>query len=116
MSPQEYCPVCRLPDNTVFQLQGVCRESTVDRLFVLQPGLELLGYTRTRLARAAAAWQIRDLVTGNLSAFTNSTADLPLGTQAWWFTDGSGCRDQDSRSRLLNLHLAVKQPGIFCCG
>ena len=50
-----------------------------------------------------------------MAASTNSTADLPLGSHAWYFSDSSGCREPGAAWRRLNLHLPVPQPGRFCC-
>ena len=44
----------------------------------------------------------------------NDTQDYPIGTQHWYFTDGK-CTDPDEPWRKMNLHLAVQQPGHFCC-
>ena len=45
----------------------------------------------------------------------NSSADLPLGSHAWYFTDGSSCSEPGQPWRRLNLHLPVPQPGHYCC-
>ena len=33
---RQYCPVCRVPGRTAYQLQGVCSNSSIDRFFVLE--------------------------------------------------------------------------------
>ena len=55
--------MCRLPSTTTFHLQGICRESYIDRFYVLQPERQLLGYQRSLLAWTGTNWQITNTVT-----------------------------------------------------
>ena len=59
-------------------------------------------------------WEIVHVNTNSVEAFTNKSADLPVGSNPWFFTDGS-CTEDNQQWKNLNLHLLVEQPGTFCC-
>ena len=44
----ECCPLCEVEELTAYQLQGVCSSSYVDRFYVLQSAVLLLGYIQTK--------------------------------------------------------------------
>ena len=111
------CPICSVPYQAKFQLRGVCQSSDADRLYLLQPGGELLGYGQSKMVWSVqdSRWNIFNLVDKTILAYTNYTKAFPIGTHQWYFTDGS-CTDSDQPWRKLILHLYVQQPGQFCCG
>ena len=113
----QFCPLCRVPRMTSFHLQGICRESVIDRYFVLLSDKELLGFTQNKMlwSGEGTRWEIVNLVTNKTEAFMNNTSGFIFGTQPWYFTDNSNCTDPGESFRSLNFHLKVKQPGMFCC-
>ena len=117
---QKYCPLCRLPHQTVFHLQGICQESFLDRYYMMQSAgsWQMLGYRQDSLdwVEEKRQWQISNMDSKIIMAFLNETSDFPLGTHHWYFIDGSNCSDSDQDWRSLNLHLKVEQPGNVCCG
>ena len=60
-------------------------------------------------------WEVINTITGTIEAFMNETSDFPFAKHSWYFTDGSICSDIGKKSRNLNFHLKVEQPGNFCC-
>ena len=77
---------------------------------------ELLGYIQTRMIyiKSGQTWEIVDTNSNKTLAFTNETSSFPVGVHRWFFLDGD-CTDPDVPWRKLNLHMAVNQPGHFCC-
>ena len=116
---EELCPLCNVPVMTAYHLQGICKESYIDRFFVLQSSQQLLGYIQTKMVwtEENERWEIVNLITNQTEAFTNTTYGLPLGTRPWYFTDKTSCREPEPEEgyRKLNFHLKVEQPGMFCC-
>ena len=109
-----YCPVCKAPTPTMFKLSGVCTGSRIDRLYLLQPDRTMLGYTNTIMVWEDRILSIVDTITLDILAYRNNSQEYPLGTHPWYFTKDN-CTDQGKQFRMLNLHLAVEQPGHFCC-
>ena len=109
---KEYCPICRVKENTELHLQGICKSSYIDRFYVMQSPISLLGYIQTEMVwkEGSHRWEIRNMITNTTEAFTNSTSNFPIGKHLWYFLDKSDCN-----STYLNLHLKIQQPGTFCC-
>ena len=97
---------------------------------------ELLGYKHTKIQPSDSSgktWQIVDASNGAVLASTNLTFNepklfptgnpyfehgkfFPLGKRRWIFHQ-TECKSNPSVPwREMNLHLAVDQPGHFCCG
>ena len=117
---QAYCPLCKMSLNAKFHLQGVCLDSPADSFYLLRPGGWFEGFIQSRLVFSAARglWEILDSRDEGVVARLNHTGDYPLGQHAWYFPARPGsppCTDPQSEERRLNLHLAVEQPGQFCC-
>ena len=114
---KEYCPICSVPRKTSFQLQGVCRNSFIDRFYVLQSDKELLGFMQNKMfwTHNNRRWEIVNMITNETEAFMNKSSDFPFGTHPWYFTDNSNCSDPGQKWRNLNFHGKVEQPGKFCC-
>ena len=115
--------------------------SGLDTYYILQSEnnilkREFLGYTHTKIQPSDSfgeTWQIVDAAKGAVLASTNLTDSepklfptgntnfehgrfLPLGKRRWIFHE-TDCKSNPSVSwREMNLHLAVNQPGHFCCG
>ena len=53
-------------------------------------------------------------VNNRTMAYANDTLDYPIGSHRWYFTDGN-CREKNEKWRKDDPHLAVQQPGYFCC-
>ena len=128
-----FCDVKEIPR---FRLRGSCEDSGLDTYYILQ--IEgniikplLLGYTSAKIqptmGSSGQTWQIVDARNGTILASTNLTFTysqtgqvqsefLPIGQRKWTF-HGTNCRTNSSVAwREMNLHLAVVQPGHFCCG
>ena len=105
-----------MKEQTKFQLRGGCQQNEVDTFFVLQQGRELLGYRQSKMFWSGEdrRWNIANLVDNKNMAYTNDTSAFPIGTRRWYFINGS-CNDPGQLWRKMNLHLAVQQPGYFCC-
>ena len=114
---KEYCPICSVPIETSFQLQRVCRNSFIDRFYVLQSDKELLGFMQNKMIwiQNKRRWEIVNMITNKTEAFMNKSSDFPFGTHPWYFTD-SNCTETGKLWRDLNLHVKYAQPGNFCCG
>ena len=117
----EFCPACRVQNTQiVFHLQGICTNSFVDRFYILQSSNQLLGYIQTKMfwSEENKRWEIVNLLSNNTAAFMNDSSSkfpLPIGFHPWYFTDGSDCIDSNTKTRILNFHLKVDQPGSYCC-
>ena len=111
------CPICELPAMNAYQLQGVCEQSSVDQFYVLQSAKSFLGFIQTKLVWASAdkRWEIVDLITSKKLAYNNDSVGVPLGTHPWYFNDMSNCNDNGKSYKSLNFHVAVEQPGEYCC-
>ena len=74
-------PVCEVSHYIVFELEGVCFNSTVDSFYVLLNDGVLLGLTNTKmfLNNQTNGWEIRHTLTNLLLASTNQTNLFPLG-------------------------------------
>ena len=110
---REFYPVCQMEHfPEIFQLRGVSMESSIDTFYVWVSKLEFLGLIRTKLVHNADSkkWEIRSSSVNELLAHTVEKFDgLPLGTFEWSY-------DKSNLSTaFLNFHLAVEQPGYFCC-
>ena len=108
----KFCPICRVPAMTAYQLQGVCVGSHMDRFYVLLSDKELLGYTQNKIVWKNSRWEILNLITNTTEAFLKDTSDFPLGSKAWYYTEDNHCTPTGLK---LNLHLKVEIPGNFCC-
>ena len=113
----QFCPICRVPAKTALNLQGFCKNSSIDRFFVLESNQELLGFMQNKMvwAEETSRWEIVNVFTSQTEAFLNASRDFPLGTHPWHLADGSKCSDPGQEWRSLNLHIKVEQPGQFCC-
>ena len=113
----DFRPVCKVPSMTSFHLQGVCKNSGIDRYYILQTPGSLLGYSKTKMAWSPenSRWEIVNLITNTVAATMNNSPDYPIGSHSWFFEDGSGCSETGKSWRKLSLHLPVPQPGTFCC-
>ena len=112
----DLCPVCLFHQFPVeLQLRGVCLDSPVDKFYVLHSSGELHGQGGSRLRWEEVEGRWRITRGGETLARTHSERrDLPLGVNTWLFSDSS-CTDPASPHRRLSLHVAVPQPGHFCC-
>ena len=118
----QYCSMCKLMESPKLQMKGVCQDSEVDTYYILQLGKgqlirkELLGYKQTKMVWSAEdrRWNIVNLVTDNILAYTDATEDIPIGTKRWMFTNRS-CTEPGQHWRQLGLQQISKQPGQFCC-
>ena len=114
------CPVCEMTTaRKNFILSGVCMESSVDVMFVMERLKEFLGYIQStmRFSQVSSRWEIVNTTnTSHVLAFMGSTntAEFPIGVNHWYFLD-TNCTDPGQQVRSLNLHLEVEQPGHFCC-
>ena len=121
-----FCEVDEIPR---FRLRGLCEDSNLDTYFILR--LEgniiqplFLGYTSTKIQPSKFSrqtWQIVDATDETVLASTNLTQDeqnlFPTGRRRWTFHPPTKCTTNSSVPwREMNLHLAVEQPGHFCCG
>ena len=112
------CPVCEFFNQPKkFNLRGVCEESSVESLFVIQSHTEFLGFLHTtmRYSESRARWELVN--TANSSqvwAFMQNDTDFPIGVRKWYFLDAD-CTDSGEEFRTLSFHLEVSQPGHFCC-
>ena len=79
--------------------------------------MELLGFMQNKMVwrEVGSRWEIVNLFTDKPEAFMNESSGLPLGTNPWFFTDGSGCSDPGKEWRSLNLHLKVEQHQCKLC-
>ena len=62
-------------------------------------------------------WEILDLRNDQVIATLGGSKEYPLGVRQWKFENKS-CHDpqpQSNLSRSLKFHLAVEEPGEFCC-
>ena len=128
------CPLCQVNTMTTFQLSGICQGITMDRYFLLQEVLLLvlvlqnfvkfnpqdrkfIGYLMSSLAWSELheRWEILDLRNDQVIATNAGSKEYPLGSHQWQFENKS-CHDpQSNSSRTLKFHLAVEEPGMFCC-
>ena len=93
------------------------QEKYVDSYYVIQPTGQLLGYTHTSmlLSTEIGGFIIIDNWDQRILAYINNTTIFPLGSHPWYFVNGKFTDDNETEFRMLNLHLAVGQPGYFCC-
>ena len=115
------CPICEMTtERKNFILQGVCLESSVDSMFLMESPTEFLGYIQTtlRYSRDMSRWEIVNTTnTTEVLAFmreNDKASDFPIGVNSWYFIE-SNCTAPGEEFRYLNFHLDVKQPGHFCC-
>ena len=74
-----------------------------------------MGYVQTKMVwnKKEGRLEIVDNEKNRILAFVYNS--FPIGIHHWNFTDKE-CRDSNtSQSRKMNFHLAVDQPGYFCC-
>ena len=78
---QTYCPLCKMPLNAKFHLQGVCSASRADSFYLLRPGGWFEGFIQSRLvfSPARGRWEILDSLDQSVVASLNHTEDYPLG-------------------------------------
>ena len=110
----EACPICRIEDNpSTLQLRGFCLHTSLDTFYNLENSVRLRGYSGSTIqwVKKESIWKITRA--DKIVAFLNDTNGvLPLGVNQWYFEN---CTDRGKVFRSLNLHLAVEQPGNFCC-
>ena len=77
---------------------------------------ELVGYMKTRMVWSASEkqWQILDIVNERLLGYSEYSLGLPIGSHKWNITERN-CTDSGTDLRTLLMHVAVEQPGHFCC-
>ena len=110
-------PVCKLKGYIQYTLDGACKMSLiVDSHFVLKPDGRILGLRITEMIwnTKENQWELRNLLNNETLAKMNSTSGFPFGTNKWYFVL-EDCRDPSVDWRLLNFHLKVERPGMFCC-
>ena len=109
-------PVCKFKGYIQYTLDGVCKMSMLDSHFVLKPDGRILGLRITEMIwnTIENQWEIRNLFNHQTLAIMNSTSGFPFGTNKWYFVL-EDCRDPSVDWRLLNFHLKVERPGMFCC-
>ena len=109
-------PVCKFKGYIQYTLDGVCKMSMIDSHFVLKPDGRILGLRITEMIRNTKEnqWEIRNLLNNETIAKMNSSSGFPFGTNKWYFVL-EDCRDPSVDWRLLNFHLKVDRPGMFCC-
>lgn len=59
-------------------------------------------------------WEILDLRTDQVIATKAGSEEYPLGVHQWQFENKS-CHDLYEPLKTIKLHLAVEEPGKFCC-
>ena len=78
----------------------------------------MTGYGSSSLIYSAEdeRWELHNFrLNQSLVAAKAGSGDFPVGAHRWTFEDSS-CRDGgEGDYRTMNLHLAVKEPGTFCC-
>ena len=48
----KYCPICQVPqlrNSSLFIIRGICKESPMDRFYVLNSSVELIGLMNNRI-------------------------------------------------------------------
>ena len=78
---------------------------------------KFIGYLMSSLAWSEPnqRWEIVDLRNDQVIATKAGSKEYPLGVHQWQFENKS-CHDPQSNvSRTLKFHLAVEEPGMFCC-
>ena len=110
------CSICRITGSRVFKISGVCKESTMDRFYVLQSNRQMIGYTHSKIVWSSTTRRldILDTMKQNIFAYRNDSEEFPIGSKPWYFVNNE-CSDGNEKFRMMNLHLAVEQPGHFCC-
>ena len=110
----EACPICRIEDNPArLQLRGFCLHTSLDTFYTLESSIRLRGQGGSSIQwdKKLNIWKITKA--NKIIAFLNETNGvLPLGVNHWYFDN---CTDSEEAFRSLILHLAVDQPGSFCC-
>ena len=79
---------------------------------------EFTGYTQSMIkySNVTNRWEIWNEFDKMLIATLNYTSNLPYGVHSWYFTDSLFCTNNlGDRTRYLNLHPEVEEPGSFCC-
>ena len=119
LSPTNFPIICKMPNKPVeFFLRGVCPGLQVDTYFVLKSPFVLLGYIYSSIIYdySRQGWKIISNTNNKTFAFLPYKHYFPpIGHQLWVFND-SNCFDEGgNKTRTLFLHLAVDQPGHFCC-
>ena len=116
----QFCPVCQLKTDVLYQFDRMCEDSHVDTLYSMKSPREFIGLKSTKMIKAMDRWEIVSTSDNEVQAYTN-TYDIPFGDNDWFFTDnvcfdgGIDWTAGDYKTRKLNFHLAVKRPGMFCC-
>ena len=112
----QFCPVCQLESDVLYQFDRMCRDSHVDTFYSMKSPTEFIGLKSTKMIKAMNRWEIYSTPDNFLQAYTyDKNNDIPFGDNKWVFTD-STCGDTDiDMTRKLNFHIAVKRPGMFCC-
>ena len=120
MSPTNFPIVCEMPHKPVeFFFRGVCHGLQVDTYFVFKSPFVFLGYIYSSITYDYnfKKWKIINNISNRTIAVLPSEDNFPpIGHRLWQFDDSSNCFDEgDNKTRKLFLHVAVKQPGHFCC-
>ena len=110
---REFFPVCKMKNfPEMFQLRGVSIESSIDTYYVWLSKEEFLGLIGTKMVHSnvTKSWEIYSTFDDERLAHTkNKFKGLPLGTFEWTYDK------LNISSAFFNFHLAVEQPGSFCC-
>ena len=110
------CPVCQLSSEAgVFLLRGVCSQTAADRYYLMDNEGHFRGYIQTNIIFSGEnhRWEMVDNTNSSLVMAHMAEDTFPVGLHRWYFSDG--CSDPGQTFRSINLHLAVTQPGTFCC-
>ena len=119
LNPTNFPITCEMPNKPVeFFLRGVCPGLQVDTYFVLKSPFVFLGYIYSSIIYdyILKGWKIVSNIDNRTVAFLASDHYFPpIGHQLWKFTDANCFDEGGNKTRTLFLHLAVDQPGHFCC-
>ena len=120
LSPTNFPLVCTMPNKPVeFYLRGVCPGLKVDTYFVFKTPFVFLGYIYSSIKYDynSKEWKIVNNISNRTIASLPAEDNYPpIGHQLWQFDDSTSCFDEGGNTtRKLFLHMAVEQPGHFCC-
>ena len=105
------CPICNVRERSVFHLQGVCPSSKIDRYYVMKSGVELLGFTNTKMifSDQSQTWEIINLIDNQKKATMKQKTPFPIGLNTWEFED----ENSNCKSQKINFHLHIDDK-FFC--
>ena len=127
-----YCPICSLPDQRLFELDNICEEDHhIDRFYVMVNTSYFVGLSATRLYKnPSEEWVIEttydksQIATLSVPPGQDGEEFIPTGLYSWSYKEGV-CNTEISEFKLpngqnamvrpMNLHLSVDRPGNFCC-